>query len=154
MNIFTEINNLASLPIYLQILVSLFRTNPQIPLVGHNSDTMCQGRIFTLESTSNAYQQSIQKFWSQNLIRIQSDHLSATKATQYEYFHRDQQSSLTTNLFTDFGVVISNESTDTTSGPQQRHNVPGKNFYTGIYIQRLLAIYIEILESKSYTNPE
>ena len=52
MNIFTEINNLASLPIYLQILVSLSRTNPQIPLVGHNSDTMCQGRIFTLESTS------------------------------------------------------------------------------------------------------
>ena len=57
-------------------------------------------------------------YWNLHLIRIQSDHLSATKATQYQYFHRDQQSSLTTNLFTDFGVVISNESTNTFSGPQ------------------------------------
>ena len=55
MNIFTDNNRLASLPIYLQILVSLSRTNPQKPLVGHNSDTMCQGRIFTLESTSNTH---------------------------------------------------------------------------------------------------
>ena len=130
MNIFTEINNLASLPIYLQILVSLSQTNPQIPLVGHNSDTMCQGRIFTLESTSYTHQQSIQKFWSQNLTRIQSDHLSATKATQYEYFHRDQQSSLTTNLFTDFGVVTSNESTNTTSGPQLGHHVSDNENFT------------------------
>ena len=78
---------------------------------------------------------------------VTSNHLCATMSTQYTISQRDVHLYLTTNLFTNFELLISNESYGTTSGPQLRHNMLGKNFYTGNHITPLVRMYVQILKS-------
>ena len=99
---------------YLENLERIPRLVSVKPPMCHNTDAMCHKKIVYrgthLRPPPSLFPECAYRFWILKHKPITSNHLCPTIATQYTFSQRDVYLYLTTNLFTNFELLISNES--------------------------------------------